>query len=93
MAASTQVTKDTNDSEHGVNNNGEAMFHRINSTDSHDGSKDSMLKRIATLERELEIKNREITSLQEACKKSNCQNDEVQEATDKLAVERKQKIR
>ena len=65
----------------------------MNSTDSHDGSKDSMLKRIATLERELEIKNREITSLQEACKKSDGQNDEEREANDKLAVERKQKIR
>ena len=93
MASSAQVTKDTKDSEHGVNNNDEAMFHRMNSIDSHDGSKDSMLKRIATLERELEIKNREITSLQEACKKSDGQNEEVQEANDKLAVERKQKIR
>ena len=91
MAASTQVTKDAEDSEHGVNNNDEAMFHRMNSTDSHDGSKDSMLKRIATLERELEIKNREITSLQEACKKSDGQNDD--ETNKKLAVERKQKIR
>ena len=94
MAASTfKVTQDTKenakrDSEHSVNNNDEAMLHRLNSTDSHDGSKYSMEKRIATLERELEIKNREIASLQEACKKSGATNDEVQEASDNLAATR-----
>ena len=65
------------------------MLHQFHGTDGHDGSKNSMLKRILTLERELEIKNREIVSLQEACKKLDAPNGVVEEANNKLAAERK----
>ena len=65
------------------------MLHRMNSTDAHDGTSVSMAKRIATLERELEIKNREIVSLQEACKKSGAPNEEVREASDNISEQRK----
>ena len=94
MAASSQVRKDTKEDanrdleEHSVNNNEEAMLHRLNSTDWHDGTKNSLEKRIATLERELEIKNREIATLQEACKKTGASIEEVQEASDNLAAAR-----
>ena len=72
------------DFEHSVNNNDDAMY----STYNNDGSKNSLEKRIAMLERELEIKNREITSLQETCKQSGAPSEEVQEASDNLAATR-----
>ena len=67
------------------------MLHQLNGIDSHNSSKNSMLKRILTLERELEIKNREIASLQEACKNLDAPNflKKVEEANNKLAAERK----
>ena len=74
-------------------NNDEAMQHQLNGTDGHDSSNNSMLERIMTLERELEIKNREIASLQEACKKLDAPNEVVQKANNKLAAERKMRLR
>lgn len=85
----SEVKQDTKadgkkDFEHSVNNNDDAMY----STYNNDGSKNSLEKRIAMLERELEIKNREITSLQETCKQSGAPSEEVQEASDNLAATR-----
>lgn len=85
----SEVKQDTKadgkrDFEHSVNNNDDTMY----STYNNDGSKNSLEKRIAMLERELEIKNREITSLQETCKQSGAPSEEVQEASDNLAATR-----
>ena len=67
-------------------------MHRLNSTSSNGstaecvcGQKNSVEKRIAMLERELEIKNRAIESLQEACKNAGASEVVVEEASDNIA--------
>ena len=66
-------------------------MHRLNSTSSNGSNaecvcsqKNSVEKRIAMLERELEIKNRAIESLQEACKNAGA-SEVVEEASDNIA--------
>ena len=64
---------------------------RLNSTSSNGstakcdcGQKNLVEKKIAMLERELEIKNRAIESLQEACKNAGA-SEVVEEASDNIA--------
>ena len=54
-------------------------------TEGASGPKNAMEKRIAMLERELEMKNRAIESLQEACKNAGAPPEVVQEASDNMA--------